>query len=350
MNSSASQVKISRGLWRGQTVSGVFPLVKGLKLGSKGSFITVLMNGATEHNRVYLNKGDFQILGADESTQETTPMPVASTEVDYEAKVRSTETREQAIARINRSFEIIEKMTRGAIKGVVRGLIVSGPAGIGKSWTVEETLSSNMKEDDFEVVKGASTPIALYQILYRNRSKGNVIVFDDCDNILFDDVSLNLLKAVLDTSEKRFVSWNAESRVLAESDIPNKFEFRGSVIFLTNLNFDKTNAKRLQPHLEALKSRCYYVDLGVSNQSDMLLRIESIVEGGMLADYDLGEEGEAEVLQFIRDNLAGLREISLRTVVKVAGLRSATPTEWKDMAINTVLRPEAKWKAMLADF
>lgn len=350
-----AKVQILQGVSRGQQITGTYDLIRGFSEGSgKGSFITVQLHNG-QKSRVYCGRTDFTIVSGHAeqvnsaiASNRQVEQPAAQT--DYEAIVRQNETPEQAEARINQSFEVVEKMTLGAVKGFVRGLIISGPAGIGKSFSVEQTLADNLDEDHFEVVKGASTPIALYQILYRNRNRGQVLVFDDCDNILFDDVSLNLLKAVLDTSEKRYVSWNSSSQILEMNDVPSKFEFKGSVIFLTNLNFDKTTAKRLQPHLEALKSRCYYIDLGVSNKSDMMIRISSIVRRGMLNDYCLGENGEAEVMDFISSNIDGLRELSLRTVVKVAGLRATTPNEWREMAISTVLRPEAKWRSLLNSF
>lgn len=344
---TAKVIEVKKGTLRSQAVSGRYMMVRPFSDGgNKGSFVTVkLHNGQVA--RLYCSKKDFAVVGA--STEEE-PNGVLEAQVeevvDFEQMVRSAETPDQAASRIKKSFEIIKTMTRGAIKGMIRGLVVSGPPGIGKSFSVEETIVNSLPEENYEIVKGKSSAICLYQTLYKNRGRHNVVVFDDCDSILHDDEALNILKAVLDSSERRFVSWNSESFALVKADIPNKFEFHGSVIFLTNLNFDKNTQKRLQPHLDALKSRCFYIDLGISNQSDMLIRITSLVKEGMLDKFDLTDSQIDEVSSFIVNHVDDLQELSLRTVVKVAGLRK-TGSDWLELAIHSVLKPAAKWRALM---
>lgn len=345
---TAKIIEVKNGTLRSQTVNGRYMMVRAFSEGGeKGSYVAVKLNNG-QVARLYCGKNDFKVVG--ESTEEE-PNGVLENDakeevVDFEQMVRSTETLEQATDRIRKSFEIITTMTRGAIKGMIRGLVVSGPPGVGKSFSVEETIVGNLPEESYEIVKGKSSAICLYQTLYKNRGRHNVVVFDDCDSVLHDDEALNILKAVLDSSERRFVSWNSESFVLAKADIPNKFEFHGSVIFLTNLNFNKNTQKRLQPHLDALKSRCFYLDLGISNQSDMLIRITSLIREGMLDKFELTDEQIDEVSNFIINHVDDLQELSLRTVVKVAGLRK-TGGDWLELAIHSVLKPAAKWKAMM---
>ena len=341
---------ITNGSYRGADVAGTFPLVRDWKEGVKGGFVTVEMDGSV--CRVKVDKKDLVVNYSADSDSEN----IITGQIDYEKAVRESETEEQALNRIARSFEILQIMTRGSVDGSVRGVVVSGPPGIGKSYGVEETLreanvffrmshgSEVTDPDMYSVIKGACTPIALYQKLFENRYKGRVTVFDDCDVILQDDLSLNLLKAALDSSKRRFISWNAESRVLKEADIPDTFEFSGSVIFLTNLSFDKVRSAKLRPHLDALKSRCLYLDLDINNQEDMLRRIRQIVRDGMLAEFDFEGNAEAEIVKFVEDNANDLRELSLRTVLKVASLYKTSKHEWKELAIATILRPEAKWR------
>ncbi len=69
-----------------------------------------------------------------------------------------------------------------------------------------------------------------------------------------------------------------------------------------------------------------------------MLRIKQIVGDGMLDNHNLPEEIHQEVVDFIDINKKHLRELSLRTVLKVADLAKAFPTNWQAMAENTVLR------------
>ncbi len=86
--------------------------------------------------------------------------------------------------------------------------------------------------------------IGLYSKLYEFSDSKNILVFDDCDSILLDDVALNLLKGALDSGKKRVISWLSESSALRREGIPDRFEFKGSVIFITNLKFDKMKINR----------------------------------------------------------------------------------------------------------
>jgi hypothetical protein len=164
-------------------------------------------------------------------------------------------------------------------------------------------------------------------------------VFDDCDSVLLDDLSLNILKAALDTSKKRMIHWNTDSRLLRSEGVPNSFEFKGGAIFITNIKFDHVKSKKLQDHLEALESRCHYLDLTIDTQREKVLRIKQVVtEHGMLDSYELEDWAKLEVVDFVDANKDRMRELSLRTVLKVADLRVSFPDKWKAVAEVTCMR------------
>jgi len=125
-----------------------------------------------------------------------------------------TETDEEIMQRLADRFEILEDMTRAVKKGDVRSMIVTGPPGVGKSFGVEKVLSkhdvfadvaNDSKLKKYEVVKGAMSAIGLYKKLYEFSDKKSILVFDDCDSVLLDDLSLNILKAALDSGKKRMM-------------------------------------------------------------------------------------------------------------------------------------------------
>jgi hypothetical protein len=260
----------------------------------------------------------------------------------------SKETDQQILDRLRERFEILNDMTKAVKHGDVRAMIVTGPPGVGKSFGVEQVLSkhdmfANVANDQslkkYEIVKGAMSPIGLYSKLYHFSEKKNVLVFDDCDSILLDDLSLNILKAALDTSKKRTISWNTDSSLLRREGVPDKFDFCGGAIFITNIKFEHVRSKKLKDHLEAIESRCHYLDLTIDTEREKLLRIKQVItECGMLDDYKLDDAAKLEVVQFVTDNKDRLRELSLRTVLKVADLRASMPTKWKQVASMTCVR------------
>jgi len=260
-------------------------------------------------------------------------------------KAVARETDEQIIERIKERFTILDDMTKGVRKGDVRAMIVSGPPGVGKSFGVEAVLTKDdlfdkmgERKPRYEIVKGAMSAIGLYSKLYEFSNKGNVLVFDDCDSVLLDELSLNILKAALDSSKKRTISWNTDSRILRSEGIPNSFEFKGSAIFITNIKFEHVRSKKLRDHLDALESRCHYLDLTIDTAREKILRIKQIVGDGMLDAYDLTDEQKNEVVQFIDVNKDKMRELSLRMVIKVADLRAAMPDKWKSVAALTCMK------------
>ena len=165
-----------------------------------------------------------------------------------------------------------------------------------------------------------------------------MLVFDDCDSVLLDDLSLNILKAALDSKKSRRIHWNTDSFKLRNEGVPDSFEFKGSAIFITNIKFDNVKSKKLRDHLEALESRCHYIDLTIDTEREKMLRIKQITGDGMLDEYALGEGVVDEIVDFVDVNKKRLRELSLRTVLKVADLAKAFPDKWEAMAENTVMR------------
>jgi hypothetical protein len=269
-----------------------------------------------------------------------------------EAAIRRTqdavakETDEQIYTRLGERFEILDLMTKAVKDGQIRAMIVSGPPGVGKSFGVEKVLLKSElfnilaeKKPKFEVVKGAMSSIGLYSKLYEFSAEGNVVVFDDCDSILMEDLSLNILKGALDSGSRRYISWNTDSRILRSEGIPDRFEFKGAAIFITNIKFEHVRSKKLRDHLDALESRCHYIDLQMDTNREKILRIRQVVkQGQMLERYEFDACVEDELIEFVEKNQDRLRELSLRMVLKIADLRKGFPLNWTAMVKTTCMK------------
>jgi hypothetical protein len=150
---------------------------------------------------------------------------------------------------------------------------------------------------------------------------------------------LNILKAALDSSKKRTIHWNTDSRLLRSEGVPNSFEFKGGCVFITNIKFDNVKSKKLRDHLEALESRCHYLDLTIDTDREKILRIKQVItECGMLDDYGFDDQAKQELVEFVDTNKKKLRELSLRTVLKIADLRKSMPAQWQAVAEVTCMR------------
>ena len=309
----------------------VFPLVNEFRVGANGGFVTV-------DARDVAGLPDRNIKIACDSADD-----YAFTHKD---NTDTEESDEDIIERMRDRFDMLDRMTKAAKKGDIRAMIVSGPPGVGKSFGVEKVLGKNDILEDiggsrykkYEIVKGAMSAIGLYCKLFEFANKDNVIVFDDCDSIFADELSLNILKAALDSKKKRTIHWNTDSYKLRSEGVPDSFEFQGSAIFITNVKFDNVRSKKLRDHLEALESRCHYIDLTIDTDREKMLRINQIVGDGMLKEYGLEEAQETEIIDFIDTNKNRLRELSLRSVIKTADLVKAFPNDWEKMASTTIFK------------
>jgi len=335
------EVTILEGTYRGTEVHNqTFELVSAPKNGARGWFVTVRPNtdvgGDKDKIRVQIPSEEC-VLAPNGAMQKN--------ELSVAVKTVVEETDEEVMARIADRFEILEEMTAASIEGKVRGMIVVGPPGVGKSYGVIRQLEKAHLFDQvanraprYDIVKGGMSAIGLYIKLYDNREANQVIVFDDCDSILMEDLTLNLLKAALDSGKKRKICWNVDSNALRANDIPDSFDFNGSVIFITNINFENIRSKKLQDHLAALQSRCHYLDLTMNTMRDRVLRIRQIHKTGELFAhyYFKNDEGDA-IVEYMIENKDRLREVSLRMAVKIADLLKVTEN-WKRLAEMTVMK------------
>ena len=204
----------------------------------------------------------------------------------YTTPVQITETHhhvtdEEILERLRIRFKVLDDMATAVKQGLVRALVVTGAPGVGKTFGVEAVLAAQDEKDKkfrkYEIVKGKLSPLMLYSKLYEYKESGDVLVFDDCDDVLQDDTSLNILKAALDSSDVRTINWNTASRHLTSGDIPTSFDYEGAVIFITNTKFENNRSDKLRPHLEAIESRCHYLDLTIDTVREKILRIQQVV-------------------------------------------------------------------------
>ena len=360
------QVQITKGRYRGEDVSGTFPLVRPYNaMGAKGGFITIKNanpgKGHPSVQRIQVDEDSFKMLNAEGT--EIQPHETVSTETgtiavttNFEKTFIEGETEEEAMERISETFLMLDRIVDASARGEIRGLVVSGPPGVGKSFGVEKQLeTANMFrkiqgiKPKFEIVSGGVSPVGLYQKLFYNSSKEHVVVFDDCDGVLFEEESLSLFKAALNSGDRRRICWNKQSRTMDAKDIPEAFDFHGSVIFLSNIDFDASIAResRISSHLKAIMDRCHYLDLEIGSMRDRLLRIRQVIRDGMLEPYEFSEEQVQMLIKYVYDNHEYLRDVSLRMAKKIADWMKVDPSNWQAMTEATCLLKEAKFKRLL---
>lgn len=224
---------------------------------------------------------------------------------------------------INERFDFLTDFVNMVSDRTSASLLVTGEGGLGKTFTVNKSLKlaglqnsadlvgfgtddvllPSQSQKVYTIVKGYSTAKGLYRTLYENRNR--IVVFDDCDSVLRDPVALNLLKGALDSYDRRFISWNAES--FGDDDLPRSFEFKGGVIFISNMPIYKID--------QAVRSRAICVDLSMTT-AQKIERMGAIIHSeDFLPDYDTDVKEKA--LAFLNKMKDEAKELSLRTLIAV---------------------------------
>jgi len=263
--------------------------------------------------------------------------------MDYVIRKAQESTSDAVVAQesrfsINERFGFVSDMVTMLANGAQASVVVTGPGGLGKSFTVSKTLNAcgfkdvSTLEDfavgtviksnkAFRVIKGYSTPKGLYRTLYENRD--GVIVFDDCDSVLKDPVSLNLLKGALDSYSRRIISWRAD---IKDEDLPTTFEFKGRIVFISNLASTQID--------QAIITRSMAVDLSMTRQQKIERMRHLLDSGEFMPEFDKAIKKDAmSLIDKLQDKV---KELSLRTLIQVTKIRKSAGNNWSNLAEYTI--------------
>lgn len=392
------QIILNKAQFRDQIIQGTYPLLKDIQDSVKPDFdfmTRIAYNGLKA--RVFFNRKDYNLIddgkpvltaktggsGVSSYTAAARPKgkpgrkpknhdynmdlvaappppgaPVAPTAAKSTAPVGSPvvaveefapveeqpETYEQMKERIGMRFAAMETLTESVIAGTIRALILSGAPGIGKTYSLQKALEKAVQDGHLKAVnevRGRVSAIGLYAELYKNRAKGEVTILDDADGIFADDVALNVLKAALDSGDVRTLKWTTATPWLGDNSIPNVFDYEGTVVFVSNLDFDRLIARNsnIAEHLKALISRSIYLSLGVHTIAEVMTRVEYVArETPLLEQHNINPEQREEILAWLWANYENLREVSIRTLLKLATFMNTAGANWKHIASVTQLR------------
>lgn len=275
------------------------------------------------------------LLGSDLKDKISQFAPVHETPVQNTADVVKVEekTEEEITEEINKSFEALDDLTLATVMGANRSLIISGKAGVGKSFGVNKIVKEYSDNPVF--VTGYARATGLYRTLYENRFEGSTIVLDDIDAIFSDEQCLNVLKHACDSSDKRMIHWLTESNMKDEDGefLPKNYEFEGNIIFITNKDLPEiaNSGSKIAPHIEAMISRSLYVDVGMRHPREAIARIKQVIKNFNMLE-NLNDTQKQELIQWIEENQMRLRDLSLRTAKKLSTLMETSTDKWKQLA------------------
>jgi len=233
------------------------------------------------------------------------------------------ESLRKSLASYEKKISLIRRMTEGITTSNVRGLVISGTPGIGKSFNVLSKLDELKGPNKLQVLisKGHVTPYQVYKMMHDHSGPECILVFDDCDDVLDNTQSLNLLKAATEYAKHRYVTWN--STLNGSTNLNDKFEFKGKIIILTN--------KRLNdnPHYGAFIDRVHYFDMKCTFE-EKLAKIMTIAKD--ICNVITPNDDCHDIIRYLIDNKNRINQdrFSIRNFIKLAEMKALFGDGWED--------------------
>ncbi len=226
---------------------------------------------------------------------------------------------------------------------------IYGPSGIGKTYqsmkAVQEsktqyfTVSGNVSMYNFAIKLGI--------IAYQNRNNKAVVIIDDCDEILKDAKTINIMKELLGENKlsynKRFhlnqlgdedsLPYRAIEYWLNSSGVGFTIDCNNITFVITSnirLPYDDTaekiadknggidTAKSIKArHLAAIRGRCEVKDLDMTMEEKWGNLASVCLEDGACKDCSSDQE-KIFILDYLWNNWDNMKETSIRTAEKMA--------------------------------
>ena len=212
----------------------------------------------------------------------------------------------------------------------VNGLIVSGDAGTGKTYTVKKALVDTGHQANVEYIKGTKiTAAALYVKLYNNRGKHRIIILDDCDLIHHQEKSLivPMLLGATELGHNRDIGWETARKnpLMQEYNVPFNFRFEGRIIWITN-DTKHQIARSIKQWSRAILSRFNFAECNFNDEQKFMYTIHLVENHDMLGvncqEYRGGypEEIVEKATDYMNDHYRSLVEVTPRIAIRIADM------------------------------
>jgi hypothetical protein len=212
----------------------------------------------------------------------------------------------------------------------INGMIVSGDAGTGKTYTIKKALKATGHQQQVEYIKGGKiTAASLYVKLYLNRAKHRIVILDDCDIIHHAEKKqiIPMLLGAVELGQKGEVSWETarSNALMVEHNVPHKFDFEGNIIWITN-DRKEDIGKAIKQWRAAIFSRFNFAECNFTDEQKFMYTMHLVDNCDMLGENcqefpgGYPKEIVEEAADYMSANYRNLVEVTPRQAIKIADI------------------------------
>lgn len=212
----------------------------------------------------------------------------------------------------------------------INGMIVSGDAGTGKTYTVKKALVDTGHQKNVEYIKGGKiTAASLYVKLALNRAKHRIVVLDDCDIIHHSEKKqiVPMLLGAAELGQSGEISWETARKnpLMEEYNLESHYPFQGNIIWITN-DRKEDIAKAVKQWKSAIFSRFNFAECNFTDEQKFMYTMHLVENIDMLGkncqEFPSGypEDIIEEARDYMAENYRNLVEVTPRQAIKIADI------------------------------
>jgi hypothetical protein len=212
----------------------------------------------------------------------------------------------------------------------INGMIVSGDAGTGKTYTIKKALRDTNHQANVEYIKGGKiTAASLYVKLFLNRGKHRIVVLDDCDIIHHGEKKqiIPMLLGAVELGQGGEVSWETArpNPLMAEVGAPSNFIFEGNIIWITN-DRKEDIGRAIKQWKSAIFSRFNFAECNFTDEQKFMYTMHLVENMDMLGkncqEFPGGypKKTITEAADYMSENYRSLVEVTPRQAIKIADI------------------------------
>jgi hypothetical protein len=212
---------------------------------------------------------------------------------------------------LDKKIDMVRMSIRAVTRGYKQSRLISGSAGIGKSYAVLDEIKNeieSLKEDgkylSYELVTGGiKDAVSFYTMLNDNNRYDHIILLDDVNTVLTDKECREMLRSATTNEVIRRINYSANKIVKGKTFYRPKMDFVAKIIIITNI--PKQKIQRID---SGILSRTSPIEI-IAKPNEIFDWVGMNLENA--PPHDLPLKWKQKVFDFIKEEIVDKKKLKL---------------------------------------